>query len=317
MSNKVSIVIINKNGEKFLKRLFRTLINSCSGCLCEIIIVDNASTDKSIDIINEIYKDLNTSKHHLKIVRLKRNAGFCYAVNVGVAFSTSQLVAILNSDLYVDDGWLIPILKIFESSSRIGVVQPLICWYQYPEKVQSTGLYADVIGNYKGNQFNSKAILAPFGAAYVVRRSAFMRIGGLDPIYFMYGDELDLGLRMWLAGYMVILEPSARVYHYMGGVTPSSTYFKTLKYFLMRRNQVITLIKSLSLKHLLVVSLILAKYNIIRGIISREKLRAILAAYMNIAHNACYIITKRRLYLKIKVLSEDKLRRWGLLRPLM
>jgi GT2 family glycosyltransferase len=295
-----------------------TLIRSCKGdekCK-EIIVVDNASTDRSIQIFEEF--SMKVTKPPIRVIRLKRNNGFCYAVNLGIALASSELVAILNPDVYVDDNWLHPILKDFEASPRIGIVQPLIYWYQCPERVQSAGLYADVIGNYKANNGIEikKAILAPFGAAYVVRRCSFMRIGGLDSVYFMYGDELDLGLRMWLAGWMVVLEPKSRVYHYMGGVTPSSAYYKYLKHFLMRHNQMITLMKSLSLKHLFMVLPLLISVNIIRGTRSKESFRAILSAYVDVARKLRYVIAKRNRYSKIKVLSEDKLRCWGLLRPL-
>jgi len=295
-----------------------TLIRSCKKTKCkEIIVVDNASTDGSIQVFEEFSRRL--TEPPIRVVRLKRNSGFCRAANLGVTLARSELVAILNPDVYVDDNWLHPILKDFEKSPRTGVVQPLIYWYQHPERVQSAGLYADVIGNYKANNEIGikKAILAPFGAAYVVRRYSLMKVGGLDSVYFMYGDELDLGLRMWLAGWMVVLEPMSRVYHYMGGVTPSQVYYKYLKHFLMRRNQMMTLIKSSSLKHLFIALPLLISINIIRGIRSKEAFRAILSAYVDLAHKLRYVIAKRHQYSKIKALSEDKLHRWGLLRPLM
>lgn len=252
----------------------------------------------------------------VRIVKLNRNTGFCNAVNVGVMFANTELVAILNPDLYVDEDWLIPIVEDFTRMPRLGVVQPLIYWYQNPERIQSTGLYADFIGNYKSNAFNSKTLLAPFGAAYVVRRSAFMEIGGLDPLYFMYGDELDLGLRMWLAGWAVMLEPSSKVYHYMGGVTHSSAYVRFLKYMLMRRNQVITLMKSLSRLNLLIAISFLIFVNMLRGLKSKETLRAILVSYHRVVQNIRYIITQRRRYSKRKVLKDRRLYSWGLIRPI-
>lgn len=316
-SMQISIVIVNKNSKLFAEKLMESLIRSCKelGKCKEIIVIDNASTDGSIELFEECSKRL--AEPLIRVVRLKRNIGFCRAVNLGVTLAKSELVAIMNSDVYVDDDWLHSILKDFETSPRIGVIQPLVCWYQYPERVQSPGFYADIIGNYKAvGEIDCKAILAPFGATYVVRRSSFMKIGGLDPVYFMYGDELDLGLRMWLAGWMVVLEPKSKVYHYMGGATPSSVYYKYLKHFLMRRNQVMTLIKLLSLKHLFMALPLLISINIIRGIRSREVLRAILSAYANLARKLRYVITKRHQYLKVKALNEEELRRWGLFRPL-
>jgi len=313
----LSIVIINRNSELFVNRLMETLIKSCNKIeKCkEIIIIDNASTDESPMLFEKYSKIIE--KPLMKIIRLRRNYGFCYAANLGVLFARSELVAILNPDLYVDDYWLIPIFNIFEKHQRVGVVQPLICWYQYPERVQSTGLYADLIGNYKSNVFGAKTLLAPFGAAYVVRRDAFIKIGGLDSLYFMYGDELDLGLRMWLAGWIVVLEPASKVYHYMGGVTPSSKEYSILKNYLMRRNQLVTLLKILPLKYLFIALPLLSIVNIFRGMRSKRYFYSILAAYLNVIYNIRYIIVRRYQNLRIKAIRYDKLRYWGLLRPLV
>lgn len=313
----VSIVIVNRNSMPFVARLMETLITSCNKVkkCSEIIIVDNASIDKSPRMFEEYSKKIK--RPMIKIIRLKRNYGFCYAVNVGVVSAQSELVAVLNPDLYVDDDWLVHILKAFEKSPRIGAVQPLIYWYQYPDRVQSKGLHADLIGNYKDNVFNAKAILAPFGAAYVVRRDAFIRVGGLDPYYFMYGDELDLGLRMWLAGWMVVLEPTSKVYHYMGGSTPSSDKFYILKCFLARRNQIITLLKDFSSRRLFLSFPLLLLVNVVRGVRSRTDMRCILAAYLSIARNTRFIVTKRLRYLSFKIINESKLHRWGILRSLL
>jgi len=215
----LSIVIVNRNSEAFAGKLMESLIGSCKNCeetgrcKCrEIIIVDNASSDNSLRVFEGYSKKI--TEPPIKIVRLYKNTGFCYAVNIGVTLANTELVAILNPDLYVDKDWLVPIIEDFERIPRLGLVQPLIYWYQHPEQMQSTGLYADFVGNYKVTSLiNSKTLLAPFGAAYVIRRRAFVEIGGLDPLYFMYGDELDLGLRMWLAGWIVMLEPRSKVYH--------------------------------------------------------------------------------------------------------
>lgn len=318
----LSIIIVNRNSEAFAGRLMESLIDSCKNCeeagrcKCrEIIIVDNASTDNSLKVFEEYSKEI--TEPSIKIVRLYRNAGFCYAVNIGITLASAELVAILNPDLYVDKDWLIPIIEDFVRMPRLGVVQPSIYWYQDPKRIQSTGLYADFVGNYKGNVFNSKTLLASFGATYVVRRRAFVEIGGLDPLYFMYGDELDLGLRMWLAGWIVMLEPRSKVYHYMGGVTPSSAYLRFLKYMLMRRNQVITLMKSLSLKSLSIAMPLLTFVNMFRGLKSKEALRAILVAYHGVLRNMRYIIMQRRWYSKRKILREGRLYHWGLIRPII
>ena len=141
---RISIVIVNRNGEVFASKLMGSLIHSCKncerieGCRCEeIIIVDNASTDNSLRIFEEYSKKI--TKPLIKIVRLRRNTGFCYTVNIGVALANTELVAILNPDCTLTRIGLFQLLKIFEKHPRLGVVQPLICWYQNPERILFTG----------------------------------------------------------------------------------------------------------------------------------------------------------------------------------
>jgi GT2 family glycosyltransferase len=311
---EISIVIVNRNSKSFANKLIQSLINSCSNHYAckEIIIVDNGSTDGSLEIYRSYAKNIN--KPEIKIVPLGWNTGFCYATNIGVRLARSELVAILNPDLYVDADWLRPIMEDFEKMPRLGVVQPLIYWYQKPQEIQATGLYMDLAGNYKA--FGSKTLLAPFGAAYVVRRSAFLEIGGLDPFYFMYHDEVDLGLRMWLAGWLVMLEPKSRVYHYMGGVTPQAPYIRFLKVMLARRNQIITLVKALSIAWLFVSLFLLSLVNIIRMIKSKEMVRSVISAYYDIIRNIRYIALQRQRFSKKRKLNEKKLSWWGIIRPL-
>ncbi len=313
---EISIVVVNKNSKPFVNKLMQSLINSCNNLYAckEIIIVDNGSTDGSLEIYRSYAKNINEPE--IRVVPLGWNTGFCYAVNIGVRLARSELVAILNPDLYVDADWLRPIMEDFEKMSRLGVVQPLIYWYQKPEEIQATGLYMDLAGNYKANVFGSETLLAPFGAAYVVRRSAFLEIGGLDPFYFMYHDEVDLGLRMWLAGWLVMLEPKSRVYHYMGGVTPRAPYIKFLRFMLDRRNQIFTLVKALSIPWLFVSLFLLSLVNIIRIIKSKEMVRPIISAYYDIIRNIRYIALQRQMFSKRRKINEKKLRRWGIIRPL-
>jgi len=202
-------------------------------------VVGNASTDESLSIIREY-----SEKHgRLKLISLRRNVGFCLAVNICVEHANGDYVAIMNSDVYCDSKWLIYVLEAFRSP-RVGIVQPAIYWYQDPQKIHSPGLFADIAGNYKSNVWNSVVLLAAFGAVYIARREVFRSIEGLDPSYFMYGDELDLGLRTWLSGYVMKLEPRAKCYHRMGGSIPQSPYIQYLKMYLMQRNQLVTIMKT-------------------------------------------------------------------------
>jgi len=311
----VSVVIINYNGARFLHRLIDSILESFTqaNIIGEIIVTDNASNDDSLDIIYEYIMKYK----YIKLIRLKRNVGYCLAANIGVFHSKADYVAILNSDVYLDPKWLVHIIRVFESKPRAAIVQPAIYWYQDPQRIQSCGLFGDSVLNYKENRWKNSAILGAFGPAYVVRRSAWKAIGGLDPDYFMYKDELDLGLRAWLAGWMVVLEPDAKCYHWMGGSTQQSYYTQHVKSYLMHRNQLQTITKTFSCSSYLLSFSMLLIVNLIRIFRMKHLTRTILSAYMYYIRNIKRIMLKRRLFTQKKMLKERKLRKWGLLRPVL
>jgi len=310
----VTAVIINRNGARFLPKLLDTIIKSFdeANLVGEVVIVDNNSTDESLSIIREYA----TKYSKFKIISLKRNVGFCLAVNIGVRQADGEYIAIMNSDVYCDPKWLSHVIEAFKSP-RVGIVQPAIYWYQDPQKIQSLGLFADIAGNYKSNMWNANILLAAFGAVYVVRKEVFKSIGGLDPSYFMYGDELDLGLRTWLSGYIVRLEPKAKCYHWMGGSTPQSPFIQYLKMYLIRRNQLVTITKTFTGIDFVTSIILLFAINMLRILSKKANVYAILTAYSYLVKRFRNVLFKRRQFSKKKILNISKLRKWGLIRPIL
>ncbi|MEL9909403.1 MAG: glycosyltransferase [Thermofilum sp.] len=321
--HSISVVVVNRNGEKFLDKLFKSLLDSLIYVanfyphvnFVEVIFIDNASTDSSLKKAHYWRIVFNNNGIVFRIVPLRRNYGYTFAASCGVVLARGSYVAILNPDLYVDRDWLVHILNTFMKYRRVGIVQPLILDYKDPSITQSKGLFCDEVYNYKGNVFNSQIILAPFGAAYIARRDILMKIGLLDSLFFMYGDEVDLGLRVWRYGYIVLLDPNARVYHFGGGVTPQE--IALIKRYLGLRNQLITLIKSCDGITCAIKFVILLGINVVRCLRSLHTCRAILSAYAYLIKRL-KVLHRRRLCLSAsKLLKESSLRKMGLIRPVL
>lgn len=317
----VSIVILNYNCEKYLDKLLSSILTDKNPFNTEIIIIDNRSRDNSIEIIKDYIKKYG-HEHSIRLLINKTNLGYGKAMNQGLGLARGKYVAFLNCDLYCESGWLKYIVETFRSNPRIAIVQPLIYDYDDKTKVQSYGLYCDLACNFKSSNGRSPVILAPFGAAFVVRRDVFQMIGGFDPDFFLYGEEIDVGLRIWMAGYMVVLEPRAKVFHKGGGSTSRSAYFKYVYHYNARKNQLQTLLKALSTRNLILSLSIVTFINIlrlVRSIIKKEKVIAvsIIHAYLYLIREMRYLIVKRRKFLKIKRLSEEFLRKNGLIRPFL
>ena len=320
----VSIIILNYNGSKYLRKLLDSILSDTPPFRFELIIIDNGSKDNSLEIIKDYYKNV-TQSSICKVLINKTNLGFGKAMNQGLKLARGKYVAFLNCDLYVESGWLKRVIEVFHQKPRVAIVQPLICDYDNPLRIQSTGLYCDWVCNFKGadqKAQETQAILAPFGAAFIAKRDIFQRIGGFDPDYFLYGEEIDIGLRTWMTGFMVMLTSKAKVFHKGGGVTPKQILKGYTYCYNARRNQLQTIIKTFSWKMLPYVLISLTVINLLR-IMNALRFRnyhiifGIINAYLYIVKNLRKLLKKRSAFQRIKKVNEATLKKVGLLRPFL
>ena len=103
---RVSVVILNYNGKDYLEQFLPSVIKFSQ--LAEIVVIDNASTDGSVDFLKRHHTDI-------RLIRLDTNLGYAGGYNEGLKSITSEYCILLNSDIEVTENWLIPILKTFES----------------------------------------------------------------------------------------------------------------------------------------------------------------------------------------------------------
>ena len=247
-----SIIVVNFNGQKYILNCLKSIFKN-NYPNYEIIVVDNNSTDGSIEAIWENYK----SKKNLQVLNLKKNFGPAYARNQGVKKARGEYLGFLDNDTFVHPDWIKNAIPEFEKNQKLGIVQCKLLLANEKNKIDYVGEFLGqngfLIQIAKGGdedkgQFEQKMpIMAAKSAGMFIRKKVFDQIGGFDGDYFIYVEETDLGWRSWLAGYETLLIPKSIVYHESGTSTvilgKSRTDFNSK--FHGTKNYILTLFKNL------------------------------------------------------------------------
>jgi len=245
----VSIIIVNLNGCEYLKVCFQSL-SSLTFNNHEIILVDNASSDDSVEFVKKDYPEI-------KIIENKENLGFAEANNIGAKETKGEYLLFLNNDTKVKPDFLNKLVSRMEEDFTIGVCQGKLLIMDNPKKFEAIGAYLTFTGFLKHiglneidrDQYNQeREIFSSRGACMLIRRNIFERIGGFDKDFFAYFEESDVAWRVWLAGYRIIYIPQSVIYHKMGATTQNLA-FSFIQYH-SYKNRICSLIKNPELKNL-------------------------------------------------------------------
>lgn len=212
----ISIIIINWNGREVLPLCMESLTNQTFQDF-EIILVDNGSTDGSVNDLKAHWPQLS-----LNIIRLPKNIGFAIANNIGARASNSEWLALLNNDAFPSPTWVETLLSKAREHSEFTFFASRLLQVDRPNMIDGTGDVYHVSGLVWNRQHNHPAHLAvsqvgevfsPQGAAGLYQRKAFLEIGGFDESYHSYHEDLDLAFRLRLRGHRCLYVPDALVYH--------------------------------------------------------------------------------------------------------
>lgn len=245
---EVSIVIPNYNGERFLKACLTSLFDKTTIDM-DVIVVDNGSQDKSL-LIMETYE-------HVQVVKLRKNYGFCTAVNIGIMKANTPYVLLLNNDVVIETGFVEALLESIKKDVRTFSVEALMIQYHHTGLVDSAGTYYNAMG-WAFAKGKDKALaayekprssFAACGGAAIYRKEVFETIGYFDELHFAYLEDVDLGYRARLYGYKNRYEPNARVYHLGSGASGSRHNAFKAKY--SGRNNIFLIYKNMPLWQIL------------------------------------------------------------------
>lgn len=226
----LSVIIVNWNTRLLLEECLESLYNPAPQRSMEVIVVDNASTDGSCEMVESSFPQV-------KLIRNSQNAGFARANNIAIEVSAGKYVALVNSDVRVLPGCLDTLADFLDRNPRVGNVGPRVLnsdltlqasarnfpglWNNFctafglasafPDRQWCSGepmLYFD--------HAQTRRVDVLVGCFWLLRGTALRQIGMLDEDFFMYGEDLDWCRRCWDAGWEIAFCPDARAIHHRG-----------------------------------------------------------------------------------------------------
>jgi N-acetylglucosaminyl-diphospho-decaprenol L-rhamnosyltransferase len=208
----LAVIVVTHQSAEHLRRLLAALEPQLREH-DELVIVDNASTDDTAAVARSL-------SARARVIETGQNLGFAGGCHVGAGASRAPLLLLLNPDSEPQQDCLRSLRECAGAHPEWGAWQAAVMLAG--DLINTSGGVVHYLGTgWAGDcgrpasalPADDREIAFPSGAAMVVRRTAWNELEGLDRAYFMYGEDLDLGLRLWLAGHRVGLVPGARVLH--------------------------------------------------------------------------------------------------------
>jgi hypothetical protein len=217
----LSIVVLNWNGAALLKQCLPSIMDSCTTGT-EVIVVDNASTDDSLEVARAF--------PGVRVVANDTNLGYAAGNNVGFKAATGKYVVTLNNDITVEPDWLQQAVETLEADESIGIVSCRQMSYYDHSRIDTLYSYPTshlLLGRYGHRQVYDPAnplhatpgyVIGANGASAIYRKELIDRLGGFEESFFAYQEECDLHMRAFYAGWKCLYLPQSVVYH-MGSVS--------------------------------------------------------------------------------------------------
>ena len=193
---KVSIIIINYNGKHHLQPCLESLLK-INYNNTEIIIVDNNSTDDSVNFVSKNFPDVI-------LIKLNENKGFAEPNNIASKVATGELLLFLNNDTIVTPSFISELVKPIQQNSNVGICQSLLL--KPDESIDSSGDFIDTLGivyNSKTRISEIREISSARGASMIIKKNIFDQLDGFDEKFYFSFEDVDLSWRCWIAGYKV------------------------------------------------------------------------------------------------------------------
>ena len=229
MPPDVLVVVVNYNGGELLSRAVAALARQSYRSF-RLLIVDNASSDDSISRLHAEFPET-------EVLQTGSNMGFAAANNLAVrSAGGTRWIGLLNPDAFPEPDWLQNLIGAARKNPNAGSFASRTLVAGDPEKLDGAGDAYHVAGRYWRRGYHrkkqdlylqSEEIFAACGAAALYSREAWEDVGGFDEDFFCYGEDIDLGFRLQLAGYKCLYVPEAVALHCGSAVTGQRSDFST------------------------------------------------------------------------------------------
>jgi GT2 family glycosyltransferase len=268
MGLKPSLCVINYNGERCLRATLRAAVG-LSGQFAEILLIDNGSTDRSLTIAAEEFAEV-------RVVARKDNGGPGVARNAGIQAARSDRVLFIDNDVTLTHDCAERLSRALDADSEAVIAMPVVIYSGRRDTVQYAGADSHFLGlmtllsqNEPVDKMNGKpfAVGSCVTCAFLLDRQRMGESAPFDEDFFYQMEDHDFGVRMRARGFSVLAVPDAKVFHGLGtegmSIRRHGTYVPVRVYCLIR-NRWIFLLKTYSLRSLLVLSPMLLLYELIQ-----------------------------------------------------
>jgi GT2 family glycosyltransferase len=230
---RISVVVISYNGIEFIDDCLSSTVSSLAGEASEIIVIDNASSDGTVELIKGKYPQVT-------LIQNESNLGFARAVNQGFERTTAEYILILNQDTKIIADAISKLAERMELDPRIGTIGPKFVGFdgRLQKSARAFPRYRDLLFEFTGlsylfpksktfnnwkmgwfDHLSEMEVDQPMGAALMVRRELLDKAGGFDESFGIFFNDVDFCRRIKEAGYVNLYYPEAVVAHFVGGST--------------------------------------------------------------------------------------------------
>jgi len=220
---EISIIIVNYNSGKYLFETISSIYNSPPSPKFEIIVVDNNSSDSSLDKVIEEFPGI-------RLIELEKNVGFACANNIGAETAVGEYFLILNNDTEVESGSINTLLNEIKNNPSYGIVSPLLLYEDSSPQLNygnDPGIISEFITKYFSKIFfriRIKFGIETFeknvdwisGACFMISSELYRKLEGFDENFFLYYEDSDLGKRIRALGLKNHVTSKSRIVHFLG-----------------------------------------------------------------------------------------------------
>lgn len=227
MNERISVVIISYNCKEYVEDCIKSIILTCYENIPEIIVVDNNSTDYTVEYISKLYPEVKMKPN-------SKNLGYSAAINIGAALSTGDYIVLSNADVIYKNGCIYGLVEKLKTNLQTGMVGPQQLYFDgsfqrsfgyFPSIKRAlldiTGLSKFILLQKKrqffSGNFNSYNVEYLDGAVLCVSKALFEKLNGFDEGFFFYSEEVEFCYRINQLGLTCTLVPENKVVHHRGG----------------------------------------------------------------------------------------------------
>lgn len=305
----LSVIIVNWNGLRYLQECLDSLVLQLPPD-AELIVVDNGSTDGSVDFLQHYQPALT-------LVLLPQNLGFAGGVNAGFRVANGDLLFLLNNDAFVEPNCVSELLAAAEQYPQVGSFGAVLTFAHRPDivasagiRVRRDGLALDLWAGRHVDQLpiNTQEIFGASGGAVIYRRALLDDVGLLEPDFFAYLEDVDIAWRAQLRGWSSMLVPTARARHVYSATSGQGSPFKQR---LLGRNRVRTIVRGMPTPLLRQCAPQILLYDVMAiayGLLKRQS--AIIAGRWEALCELPRLLQQRKRIQQNRLVQSEQLARW-------